>query len=161
MSWRSIITTIGGIVAAPFTGGASIPIAAAAGQAWEAAHAASEAKKSEQGAATQQSNVYAPYQQLGVGAASTLAGLLGIPVSQYTGPQTGTGINQAVPRTTGTIGGHLNRRLPQKTLVNPTASDALARGGMALPQEDTLARFLAARRARDEDEGLGRSRTSY
>lgn len=98
MSWRSILTTIGGIVAAPFTGGASIPIATAAGAAWEAQHANSEAKKAIQGATDKQVGVYQPYNQLGLQAGNSLANLLGLAGVPGAGlPASATNI--AVPRT--------------------------------------------------------------
>jgi len=96
--WLSVLGTIGGAVLAPFTGGLSLPIGSALGSAADTARASKKAGGQVAAQGERTAGLYAPYQQLGVQSANTLAGLLGMPGIDLSGapPSVGT----AVPRGT-------------------------------------------------------------
>ena len=76
--WASILGTIGGAVLAPFTGGASLAIGSAAGQAADAAMAENKAADQQTAAADKSAAAYAPYANAGQSAITTLSGLMGL-----------------------------------------------------------------------------------
>lgn len=78
MDWKDAAILIGGAVAAPFTGGASVPIATGVVGARNQRQAAEQAQSQQQAATTQANAALAPYQALGGSAAQALQGLMGL-----------------------------------------------------------------------------------
>lgn len=78
MSFWSIVGTIGGAVLAPYTGGASLAIGSALGQAADAASAEGKAAKQQAAAADKSAALYQPYANAGGQAITTLSGLMGL-----------------------------------------------------------------------------------
>jgi len=84
MGWGNILSTIAGVAAAPFTGGASlipslISAGASVGQAALSSRAEKNAAKQQMAGSQEASQTLSPYNTLGLQSANTLAGLLGLP----------------------------------------------------------------------------------
>lgn len=78
MSFWGALGTIGGAVLAPITGGASIPIGTAIGQAIDSRNAEKSAAKQQQTAAAQVAGLYDPFRETGLRSAASLASALGV-----------------------------------------------------------------------------------
>lgn len=83
MSLWSIIGTGVGAALAPFTGGASLAIGSAIGQAADAHSAEKKAAKQEAAGFERGAQIYNPLYQVGGQAANSLAGYLGLPGASF------------------------------------------------------------------------------
>lgn len=80
MSFWGTIGTIGGAILAPYTGGASLAIGSALGQAADAASANKKAASQASAGQQQAAQVYAPYNTYGLAGTQALAQALGVQV---------------------------------------------------------------------------------
>lgn len=77
LDWKQIAVGVGGAVLAPFTGGASIPIAGAIASGMNTNSAAKDINQQQQAGTNQANAALKPYMDIGSQAQNTLGGLFG------------------------------------------------------------------------------------